>query len=45
MLLLILTKTVFKCLVSEVKLSSELQTICALLVKARTVVALCEIGF
>ena len=34
----------FKCLVSTIKLSRESQTICALLVKIRTVVALCEVG-
>ena len=34
----------FKCLVSSVKLSSESQTICTLLVKVRNVVAFCEVG-
>ena len=40
----LVVKTVLKCLISSVKLSSESQTICALLVKVRTVVALCEVG-
>ena len=35
----------FKCLVSSVKLSSESYTICALLVKVRTVVAFCEVRY
>ena len=41
---LFLVKTVFRCLISSVKLSFESQTICALLVKVLTVVALCEVG-
>ena len=36
--------SVYKCLISSVKLSSESQTICALLVNVRTVIALCEVG-
>ena len=40
----VLTKNIVRCLISSVKLSSESQTICALLVKVRTVVALCEVG-
>ena len=34
----------FKCFVSLVKLSCELQTICALLFKVCSVVTLCEVG-
>ena len=44
MLWLCLIKTVFNSLVSSVKLSCELQTICALFVKVRTVVPLCQLG-
>ena len=38
------TKTVFKCLVSSVKLPYESQTSCALFVKVLTAVALCDVG-
>ena len=44
MLYLFLIKTVFKCLVSSVKLSCESQIVRVLFVKVRAVVALCEIG-
>ena len=37
-----ISKTVIKCLVSSVKQSSESQATCAILVKVRIVVALCE---